>query len=223
MDRVQLLLLGFPLFLFCSDLINLFTTRPPVKPSVSTQPNRYEPVVPQQPIDFSTTQNTQVRGHAYGTIVELKFCTSCSYKGNAITMKKMLEASFPGIDVILSNYPPALPKQILSKAIPVVQFGVIGIVMAGEQIFPRLGMTPPQWFHTLRANRFGTMASTWLIGNFAQSSLQSTGAFEVYCNGDLVFSKLREHRFPSEFELRKAIGSKIPESKFGKNLDSIWS
>jgi len=101
-------------------------------------------------------------------------------------MKKMLEASFPGIDVILSNYPPTLPKRLLSKLVPVAQFGVIGIMMAGDHIFPRLGMPPPQWYHSLRTNRFGAMATTWLIGNFAQSFLQSSGAFEVYCNNDLV-------------------------------------
>jgi len=38
-----------------------------------------------------------------------------------------------------------------------------------------------------------------------------------------VFSKLREHRFPSEFELRQVIASKLPEPAFGRNLDSIWS
>lgn len=226
MNRVQVLLLAFPLFLFCSDLVTLFSTRPPVKPTISMPPpTHYKPTTQplHRPIDFSASQNTPLEGHAYGTIAEIKFCTSCSYKGNAVTMKKMLEASFPGINVILSNYPPALPKRMLSKVVPVVQFGTIGMVMGGEHIFSTLGIPPPQWYHSLRANRFGTMAVTWLIGNFAQSFLQSTGAFEVYCNGDLVFSKLKEHRFPSEFELRQAIASKIPGTKLGNDVDTIWA
>ena len=98
----------------------------------------------------------------------------------------MLESEFPGINVVLANYPPPLPKRVLSKVVPVVQLGIIGIIAAGEQIFPRLGMAPPPWYYSLRANRFGSMASTWLLGNFLQSFLQSSGAFEVYCNGDLV-------------------------------------
>lgn len=104
-----------------------------------------------------------------------------------MTMKNMLEAAFPGINVVLANHPPAFPKRLVSKVVPVVQAGVIGVIMAGEQIFPRLGiMTPPSWYYSLRANRFGSIASVWLFGNFLQSSLQSTGAFEVYCNGELV-------------------------------------
>lgn len=129
-------------------------------------------------------------------------------------MKNMLEASYPGINVILANYPPALPKRLLSKVVPIVQFGIIGIVVAGEQIFPRLGfIVPPPWYYTLRANRFGTISTTWLLGNVLQSFLQSSGAFEVYCNGELVFSKLKEHRFPGELELKDLVGRVLPNSK----------
>lgn len=108
-------------------------------------------------------------------------------RGIAITMKNMLEAAYPGINVILANHPPALPKRLLSKAVLVVQVGITATIMVGEQIFPRFGiMTPPPWYHSLRANRFGSIASVWFFGNFLQSSLQSTGAFEVYCNGEFV-------------------------------------
>ena len=106
---------------------------------------------------------------------------------------------------------------------PILQVGAIATIMAGDQIFPRLGIAPPPWFYSLRANRFGTMATIWLFGNFAQSFLQSSGAFEVYCNGDLVFSKLAEQRFPSEFELRDLIGSRLPGSPFGKNMGNALS
>ncbi|GMN40347.1 hypothetical protein TIFTF001_009568 [Ficus carica] len=65
-------------------------------------------------------------------------------RGIAITMKDMLEAAYPGINVILANHPPALLNRLLSKAVPVVQVGITATIMAGEQIFPRFGiMTPP--------------------------------------------------------------------------------
>ncbi|XP_078435143.1 selT-like protein [Wolffia australiana] len=213
MDRVQILLLGLPLFLVFSDVVNLFT--PPPKPSHSHRHHHHnqfpDPRMSQpplvQPADVSSPRS---RGSGYGISVELNFCTSCSYKGNALTVKKMLETSFPGIDVVLSNYPPPLPKRLLSKLVPVAQAAVIGIMMGGDQIFPRLGYIQlPPWYLSMRANRFGTIASSWLLGNFVQNFLQSTGAFEVYCNGYLVFSKLKEQRFPSEIELRNLIEEHI--------------
>ncbi|XP_042513499.1 selT-like protein [Macadamia integrifolia] len=218
MYRVQMLLVGLPVFLFCSDLLNLFALSPP-KPSHPHPHHHHHHHPPQQEVrstpDFSTQKTGSAGGIGYGNTINIRFCSSCSYGGTAMTMKKMLETSFPGIDVIPANHPPKLPKRLLSKVVPVVQVGVIGILMAGEQIFPRLGyMTPPPWYFSLRANRFGTIASTWLLGNVVQSFLQSSGAFEVYCNGELVFSKLKEQRFPSEFELRELVNQKLGNSRF---------
>ncbi|XP_058110261.1 selT-like protein [Magnolia sinica] len=235
MDRVQLLLVGLPMFLFCSDILNLFTAPPRPPPPHPHHHHRHHPqpipshTLLKQTPDFPTQENPQaaggVNGVGYGTTINLSFCSSCSYRGTAMTMKKMLETSFPGIEVTLSNHPPTLPKHLLSKVVPIVQVGVIGIVMAGEHIFPRLGfMTPPPWYFTLRANRFGTIASTWLLGNVVQNFLQSSGAFEVYYDGDLVFSKLREHRFPSEFELRDLVSKKLASSRVMDDVGgSLWS
>lgn len=122
--------------------------------------------------------------HSEKVVLQRDICSLV--RGTAVNMKNMLEASFPGIEVILSNYPPAFPKRLASKAVPVAQVGLVAIIVAGEHIFPRLGMVPPPWYYSLRTNRFGALASTWLLGNFLQSSLQSSGAFEVYCNGELV-------------------------------------
>ncbi|GAV66601.1 Rdx domain-containing protein [Cephalotus follicularis] len=226
MDRVQLLLVGIPLFLVCSDLINLFAPPPPPKPRPSHHHHHHphNPPIAPETLEFPLQKPAAGRGIGYGSTININFCASCSYRGTAVTMKKMLEATFPGIDVVLANYPPALPKRILAKVVPAVQMGVIGIIMAGEQIFPMVGIVnPPQWYYSLRANRFGSMASTWLLGNFLQSFLQSSGAFEVYCNDELVYSKLKEGRFPGEIELKDLIGKKLSRSVVVDGLGDMWS
>ncbi|KAI4353369.1 hypothetical protein L6164_002327 [Bauhinia variegata] len=217
MDRTLILLVGLPIFLLCSDIINLFTP-PPAKPTshhVHAPPTTYQPQ-PRQPqtLEFPIQKQASIGPIGVGNTVNIDFCTSCSYKGTAVNVKNMLESSFPGINVVLANYPPPFPKQLLSKVVPVVQLGIIAIITAGDQIFPRLGMAPPAWYYSLRANRFGSMASTWLFGNFIQSFLQSSGAFEVYCNGELVFSKLRENRFPGEMELKDLVGRSLSNTGY---------
>ncbi|KAG6762282.1 hypothetical protein NC652_022976 [Populus alba x Populus x berolinensis] len=218
MDRAQILLVGLPLFLLCTDLIHLFTPPPP-KPSPHhhhhPHPHHHhkQPPVGAHETPGSPTQKPVVGGIGLGSTVRIDFCASCSYRGNAVTMKKMLETQFPGIDVVLVNYPPTLPKRVAAKLVPVFQIGVMGIVLGGEQIFPMLGlMTPPPWYYSLRANKFGTIASTWLLGNALRSFLQTSGAFEVYCNDELVFSKLREERFPGEIELKDLVGRRLATS-----------
>nr|GLL26946.1 selT-like protein [Ipomoea trifida]GMC91963.1 selT-like protein [Ipomoea batatas]GMC93791.1 selT-like protein [Ipomoea batatas]GMC97642.1 selT-like protein [Ipomoea batatas]GMD01513.1 selT-like protein [Ipomoea batatas] len=224
MDRAQLLLVGLPLFLFCSDVFRLFSPPPP-KPAA----HHYSPPAPviQQPqtLDFPTqSASGGIGGIGLGNTVNIDFCSSCSYRGTAVTMKNMLETQFPGIHVVLANYPAPFPKRVLSQVVPIVQFGVIGIIMAGDQIFPRLGFAvPPPWYYNLRANRFGSMASTWLLGNFLQSMLQSSGAFEVSCNGEPVFSKLKEKRFPGEIELKDLVGRRIANVRGTDGFRSAWS
>ncbi|KAJ3692298.1 hypothetical protein LUZ60_012648 [Juncus effusus] len=179
--------------------VNLFTP-PPTKPAAAHhhhhQQQKPSASLLQTPSDRSFIPEPVVNGAGYGTTIEIKFCASCSYRGTAVTMKKMLETSFPGIHMILQNYPPTLPKRLLSKLVPVVQFGTIIMITAGDQIFPRLGMAQLAWFLKLRANKFGAITSTWLFGNFAQSILQSSGAFEVYSNGEL--NKLQKLQNPAE-------------------------
>uniref|UniRef100_A0A2P2ILE7 Uncharacterized protein MANES_09G107600 n=1 Tax=Rhizophora mucronata TaxID=61149 RepID=A0A2P2ILE7_RHIMU len=244
MDRSQFLLLGLPIFLFFSDVINLFTVAPPRPPPPPPKPSRHHHHGPhsiypfqepkpqlqqqqQQPLQFPSQKSSGIGGLGnvgIGSTVNINFCASCSYRGTAMNMKKMLESEFPGITVILANYPPALPKRLLSKVVPVVQFGIIGIIMAGEQIFPRLGFAaPPPWYYSLRANKFGSVASTWLFGNFIQSFLQTSNAFEVYCNDELVFSKLMENRFPGEIELRDLIGKKLAHPGIVHGNGDVWS
>ncbi|XP_057525294.1 selT-like protein [Amaranthus tricolor] len=214
MDRIQLLLVGFPLFLFSTDIFNLFLSHPP-KPSSKHHHHHHhhvpKPSSVHQTLDLQlpTQQRNSV---GYGHTVTIDFCSSCSYRGTAVAMKNMLETQFPGIDVVLANYPPPAPKRILSKLVPVAQVGVFAIIMAGDQIFPRLGMSPPPWYYSLRANRFGTISATWLFGNFIQSYLQSSGAFEVFFDGQPVFSKLGQQRFPGEIELRDLIGKRLAGS-----------
>ncbi|XP_020233450.1 selT-like protein [Cajanus cajan] len=221
MDRTQILLVGLPIFLFCSDILNLFAPPPPPKPThhPSVHPKPHPQSQIRQPLDFPAQKQNGIGPIGVGNTVSIDFCTSCSYKGNAVAVKNMLESEFPGINVALANYPPPLPKRILSKVVPVVQTGVIVAIVAGDQIFPRLGMTPPPWYFSLRANKFRSIASTWLLTNFLQSFLQSSGAFEVYCNGELVFSKLKENRFPGEIELRELVGRRLANTRFVSGIE----
>lgn len=223
MEKVQLLITGLCAFLFISDILNAFNP-PPGKPHHHHHHAHHVHSEDSIPIPKEVLKHTDFKPHESldgggagigagigpGAVVQISFCTSCSYRGMALTMKKMLESAFPGVDVELSNYPPPLPKRMLSKFVPVLQIGSIVLITAGDHIFPRLGYTvPPPWYYSLKQKRFGVIATTWLLGNALQSFLQGTGAFEVMCNGDLVFSKLRENRFPGEYELRELVGRSL--------------
>ncbi|MCO5597427.1 hypothetical protein L7F22_051505 [Adiantum nelumboides] len=210
-ERGFVLLVAFPLLVLASDLYTFFL-QPRSPPPSHHHPHHHHHKDPPPPwpehFGGGVGDPTSLGGRFH-----ISYCSSCSYKKTALETRNALMSYFPGSDVALSNYPPPLPKRLLIKVIPVVQVAGIALVAAGDHIFPRLGFaSPPSWYNYVRGNRFGAAAGLWVIGNVLQNTLQSTGAFEVYFDGDLIFSKLKQGRFPEEFELRE-LAAKSQELK----------
>lgn len=82
----------------------------------------------------------------------------------------------------------------------VLQIGGVALAFGGSTIFNALGVPEPFFLPFLKRN-----STTVLIGLFFANSVvgsfRSTGAFEVLVDGELVFSKLKEGRFPKVQEL----------------------
>ncbi|KAL6755597.1 hypothetical protein V8C86DRAFT_2671799 [Haematococcus lacustris] len=127
--------------------------------------------------------------------------------GNALRqVQGFVRQEFPNVEVLATPYPVALPKALLAKGVQVVQYGVLAVCLAGDKLFQTLGVpTPALYMQHVAPNRFGTAMGAWLVGNMAQSSLTQTGAFEIYANGEHIFSKLHAQRMPSSEELRKGL------------------
>lgn len=64
------------------------------------------------------------------------------------------------------------------------------LILFGDVIFSKLGIPHPQWYMKLRESKFLYGMGAWFIGNMIVSNLLSSGAFEIYVNNDLIFSKL---------------------------------
>ena len=82
-----------------------------------------------------------------------------------------------------------------------LQFGGIAVVLAGDKIFPALGMEVPQMLAQLREKKMGAVMGIWLLGNAAQNQLTATGAFEVYFDGKQVMVTLSQ-RYASTLKER---------------------
>ncbi|WJZ84313.1 hypothetical protein VitviT2T_003922 [Vitis vinifera] len=83
MDQAQFLLVGLPLFLFFSDIINLFTPLPP-KPPPHHHHHRHHHQQPQPkpqsaPLDFPTQKESGIGGIGFDNTVNINLCSSCSY------------------------------------------------------------------------------------------------------------------------------------------------
>ncbi|XP_034681032.1 selT-like protein isoform X2 [Vitis riparia] len=79
MDEAQFLLVGLPLFLFFSDVINLFTPLPP-KPPPHHHHQQPQPKPQSAPLDFPTQKESGIGDIDFGNTVNINFCSSCSYR-----------------------------------------------------------------------------------------------------------------------------------------------
>ncbi|XP_022935717.1 selT-like protein [Cucurbita moschata] len=81
MDRTQIDLLGLPIFLLFTDIVNLFTPPPP-KPANHSPPRvHYQPKsesVIQEPIQFPTEKQSGIGGIGHGSVININFYVSCS-------------------------------------------------------------------------------------------------------------------------------------------------
>lgn len=116
-------------------------------------------------------------------------------------MSHFVEANFPGTEVLGVEYPVAFHKALMAKAVTVGQLGVTALALAGDHIFPALGVNPPALYVQYRDRKVGVCLGAWIVGNLVQNSLTATGAFEVYSAGEKIFSKLESGRMPTVEEL----------------------
>ena len=109
-------------------------------------------------------------------------------------VKRALETHAPGLSVVGSNYPPSPPKALLAKGVGVAQFLVIGATLGGQHLYP--AGTEPAWLKSLQESKLQACMAAWFMGNVASQNLISTGAFEVYHDGAVIFSKLETGKAP---------------------------
>ncbi|GFR42461.1 hypothetical protein Agub_g3368 [Astrephomene gubernaculifera] len=111
---------------------------------------------------------------------------------------QLTQTRYPGLEVIGTHYPVPAWKYPFIRAAQFAQLSLIAVCIFGDRIFRHLGIPPPEWYtrHVV-TNRFGAVFGVWFAGNFIMTNLQNTGAFEVYYDGQLIFSKLAEGRMPT--------------------------
>ncbi len=103
------------------------------------------------------------------------------------------------------NFPPGFARTAISKAVSAAQFALIGVAVAGDQAFSALGMAPPAFYPSFKANRWQYGIASWFIGNTVSNSVVSTGAFEIRYNDKPVFSKLSIGRMPTMDEVLNGV------------------
>lgn len=82
------------------------------------------------------------------------------------------------------------------------------MLFAGDWILHQLEITPPQIYKQIMGNKVVLFMIVFVVGNNLLSAMTTTGAFEVYLDGNKIFSKLEKGRAPQPTEILDAINAK---------------
>lgn len=104
----------------------------------------------------------------------------------------------PDVIVTGSEYPAPVLNQYMATFLLYFQFGFVLFIMMGSQIFGYLGMEVPQIYRKIEENKFMYGIATFFVGNMVRNQLLTTGAFEMYFDNELVFSKMQSNQNPTE-------------------------
>lgn len=92
-------------------------------------------------------------------------------------------------------HPPSTNAQIIAQITSFAWIGGLALAFGGAQIFKMLGMNEPELYRKVKENQTMFLLSLFILNSVGNSGL-STGAFEIFVDDKLVFSKLATGRTP---------------------------
>jgi thioredoxin reductase-like selenoprotein T len=128
-------------------------------------------------------------------------------------MASFLQQNFPELrgKVEGGNYPPPPLVELLSNVIWLFQVvGLIWMILGGDRLLHMCGLATtdahnrlilPPWYYQIQENRVQLGIFLYLLLPQIANKWVITGAFEIFVDEQLVWSKLQSGRFPTHAEI----------------------
>lgn len=110
-------------------------------------------------------------------------------------LQHALRLQFPQLQSHGMNHPPSPKNALIAQMIGYAQMAGFGILFFGSFLFQSLKMEEPELIKWMSTNKMNAFCLIFMMG-FMSTQLMATGAFEVYYNGNVVYSKLEDGRIP---------------------------
>ncbi len=128
-------------------------------------------------------------------ILNVKYCTT-SYAKQFEQFKKDLIGNYTNIEVLGQEYPINPTRKMLGKFFWYFQMGMMIIIIGGQGIRGYLTFIPARVFEFLDKNKFIVGLFNFLGIGWIMNQLNSTFAFEVIAQGEIIWSKLETNLLP---------------------------
>lgn len=78
----------------------------------------------------------------------------------------------------------------VAQMVFIAQLALIAVMLLGRSIFAALGVPVPTLYEQWEDKKMAVIMAAWFLGNMLHNSLTSTGAFEVFYDGQQVRSRV---------------------------------
>ncbi len=127
--------------------------------------------------------------------LRIEFCQSWSHRGYFNQVKQHLESNYTNINVQPSDYPLSTQRKFLSYIVTFIQFGGIILAFTGKNIKTYIGsIIPDNALDWIEGNKMMFGMGCFLIGNILNNNINNAGAFEIYCNEELIWSAINNNK-----------------------------
>lgn len=126
-------------------------------------------------------------------------------------VQQFLEFNFPELQGRVSGGTEPLPPMIelINTILSVFQLaGIVWMIVGGENLFRLLGFRNgnfPKFYWTIRENAGPISMAVFFIIPQIVARFTVSGAFEIYLNDEIIFSKIEMGRFPDVDDLVKPL------------------
>uniref|UniRef100_A0A1I7U757 SelT-like protein n=1 Tax=Caenorhabditis tropicalis TaxID=1561998 RepID=A0A1I7U757_9PELO len=156
-------------------------------------------------------------------ILKILYCVSCGYKQAFTQFSEFAKEKYPDLPIEGGNFPQNPLKTHLAhvsiwhqnglsftvQSIGLIKIILLILIMTGSNPFESIGFGYPYLLQHAHMNKLSSGMLVYMIGNMIESSLLSTGAFEIFIGGEQIWSKMESGRVPSQEEFIGLIGEKL--------------
>lgn len=131
---------------------------------------------------------------------------------NFLQLREFLAMHHPkyfggGANIYGETYPIPYYAAILLNLVQLSQLFCLAAAFFGERLFTLIPFVsgPPAWYYSARENPMLVLTLVFFIFPTFVNAMVVSGAFEVYFDGTLIYSKLQTGRMPSGKEILDAL------------------
>ena len=126
-------------------------------------------------------------------------------KRNFLLVKKFLEDSFPELSgkITGGNYPPPPIIEVLLKILSGIQLFAMALIVFGDRVWTSIlrFRQVPSWYYPIKEYGFQSGVALFFVIPTILNRFVVTGAFEIWVDGELAYSKFEAGRLPTAGDL----------------------